>query len=68
MIRLVIATLLVFLAATLFAGERKLTYYPGTCPDGQSWYMVESDSTSFTVGCMDPDYQPDDNDQPAATD
>lgn len=38
-------------------GERRETYYPGTCPDNASWYLVDSDSTSVTVGCYDPDYE-----------
>lgn len=60
--RFLLAALIVFFALMLYGGERRTTYYPGHCPDGQSWYMVDSDSDSITVGCMDPDYQADDTD------
>ncbi len=37
--------------------ERRITYYPGACPDDQSWYLWDSSDTSVTVACYDPDYQ-----------
>jgi hypothetical protein len=55
--RFLIAVLIIFVASLLFAnGERKTKLYPGTCPNGESWYLVDSDSDSVTVGCYDPDY------------
>jgi hypothetical protein len=38
------------------SGERRTKLYPGSCPNGESWYLVDSDSDSVTVGCFDPDY------------
>jgi hypothetical protein len=40
----------------LTSGERRTKLYPGTCPGGESWYLVDSDSDTVTVGCYDPDY------------
>jgi hypothetical protein len=40
------------------SGERRTKLYPGSCPNGESWYLVDSDSDSVTVGCFDPDYSP----------
>jgi hypothetical protein len=38
-------------------GERRQKFYPGVCPNDQSWYLVDSDDTTVVVGCYDPDYQ-----------
>ena len=40
------------------AGERRSVVYPGTCPNGQTWYLIESSDDSATLGCYDPDYDP----------
>jgi hypothetical protein len=65
-LRLMIATLLVWLAIELLpqpktyakpSGERRTTLYPGTCPNDSSWYLIESTDDSITVGCIDPDYE-----------
>ena len=43
------------------AGERRTTIYPGTCPNGESWYLIESHDDSVVLGCYDPDYDPEGN-------
>jgi hypothetical protein len=65
--RLLIASAVVLLAIALFAGERTVTYYPGTCPDGGVWHLVDADSDKITVGCWDADYTPPE-DPPADSD
>jgi hypothetical protein len=62
--RVAIATIVIVLAMGLMSakpnkGERQTKMYPGTCPNGESWYLIDSDSDSVTVGCYDPDYSPD---------
>lgn len=42
-------------------GERRTTIYPGTCPNGESWYLIEAHDDSVVLGCYDPDYDPDGN-------
>jgi hypothetical protein len=58
--RIAIATLIIVFLMSLTAhptsGERRTKLYPGSCPNGESWYLVDSDSDSVTVGCFDPDY------------
>jgi len=58
--RIAIATILIVLVMGLIAhrtsGERSVKMYPGTCPNGEHWYIIDSDSDSVTVGCYDPDY------------
>lgn len=58
--RIVITTALIVLGMWYASnrGERRTKLYPGTCPDGNAWYLVDSDSDSVTVGCYDPDYNP----------
>lgn len=58
--RFVIALIAVLLGTVLCqtVGERRVTEYPGTCPDDSGWYLVESDQTHVVIGCYDPDYTP----------